>query len=192
MLKIGIYACENTAEIIEALLLILKDSNSSVAIKNNQNYKMDDILRCAYQEIDYILIPLNDKNIHPVTLDILILDNPNNKNIVTYELVDCISEDTILIYNTDNNYLPKLEHPNAIDYGFSQESTVSISSVEYNESACSFMLSVTKSFPCLCGDMCPIGEILITCNSDIKLENRIPAVICGIVCENSKRNVIKI
>ena len=38
---------------------------------------------------------------------------------------------TVLIYKTDNGYLPKIEHQNAIDYGFSSNSSVNVSSIEY-------------------------------------------------------------
>lgn len=193
MTTIGIFACTNTSEIIEALLLLLKNDRNTVALKSYYDESEADFEFYNYSEADYVLIPFSRNHIYPVTLDILILDNPDNKRIVTYDLIKCIDENTILIYNTDNGYLPKLEHPNAIDYGFSQTSTVSISSIEYlGSSSYSFIISVQENFKCLNGGIYPVGEILINCSSDIKIENRIPAVICGLVCDARERNEIKI
>jgi len=193
LVKIGILACENTAQITEALILILKTSNNTITIKNNYNSEDDDLLSFIYSDTDYLIIPINHKKAPKFTLDILILDNPNNKRIITYDLVNCVRENTILIYNTDNGYLPKLEHPNAIDYGFSASSTVGISSIEYSDyNTCSFIVSVQKPLNCLCGEIFPIGELLTISNSDIKIENRIPAVICSLICTRNYKNPIRI
>lgn len=193
MVKIGILACQNTSEITDALILILKNSDKSVAIKSSLSEYINTAGFYDYSEIDYLLITIEPGHICPCTLDILILDNPVNKRIVTRDLIQCIDDDTILIYNTDNGYLPKIEHPNAIDYGFSPKSTVSVSSVKYDSGmSCSFIVSVQDNFRCLSGKSYPIGEILISCNSDIKLENRLPAVICGLVLGSTERNEIKI
>ncbi len=193
MVKIGILACCNTAEITEALILTLKTADNTVALKNNYNTENDEFLSYIFSDTDYLIIPINHEKTPQFTLDILILDNPNNKRIITYDLVNCVTDDTILIYNTDNGYLPKLEHPNAIDYGFSPMSTVGISSVEYSDcNTCSFIVSVQKPINCLCGKIFPIGELLTISNSDIKIENRIPAVICSLICTNNYKNPIKI
>ena len=193
MVKIGILACCNTAEITEALILILKTDNNTIALKNNYSTENDDFLSYIYSETHFLIIPINQEKTPQFTLDILILDNPNNQRIITYDLVNCVTENTILIYNTDNGYLPKLEHPNAIDYGFSPTSTVGISSVEYlSSNTCSFIVSVQKPLNCLCGKIFPIGELLTISNSDIKIENRIPAVICSLICTHNYKNPIKI
>lgn len=186
MIKIGVYAFENTQEIIDALLLLLKSSNNSVIIKN---YPLENTeISC-----DFILIPFKNNEACPIPVDILILDNPNNLNLLNNSFINYFSENTILIYNTDNGFLPKIEHPKAIDYGFSQNSSVTISSIKYNNNLpISFILSVQKSFTNIFGNSYPIGETIIFTNSDFKIENSIPAVICNMICTNKKISKLKI
>ena len=192
MLTIGILAPNNSAEISNALQILFKHNRELFAVKKNSRTILDDIDLFEKSGIKYTIITFDKKKIYPVLLDVLILDNENNKKIVDYELVKCVGEKTILIYNTDNGYLPHIEHPNAIDYGFCSASSVSVSSINYNENNISLIISVQRSFCGLFYNTCQIGEFLIESCFITKISNLLPAVICGLVCDVINYAVVKI
>ncbi len=192
MLKIGVLAEKNSSKIVDSLTVILKSNNNLIAIKNNSNRILKDVDFFEKNGIEYSIIIFNSSKIYPVSLDILILDNEDNKRIVSYELIKCIGENTILIYNTDNGYLPHIEHPNAIDYGFCSDSTVSISSVDYSDNKISLIVSIQKPFQGIYEDYFDICEFLIETKYITKISNLIPAVICGLVIGAINYTVLKI
>lgn len=182
MICIGILAAQNSQEIANALVTVMKSKHQLTAVKYNNPNIENEIKLFEYSGIDYALILFDRYEIYPVNLDILILDNPENKRIVSYDLLKCIKEHTIVIYNTDNGYLPYLDHPNAIDYGLNSSSAVSVSSVNYFfDSHISFIVSVQRELSGLFSTL-PIGEVRIDSDSSISISNQIPAVICALVC----------
>ena len=182
MTKIGILAPNNSTQIVNALVMIFKSDRKVVAVKKN-NPKTDYELNFLDKSgIKYALIIFNEKKIYPVELDVLILDNEQNSKLVSYDLVECMSEKTILIYNTDNGFLPHINHPNAIDYGYNPTSSVTISSVNHRENSISFIVSIQREICGMFDNILPIGEILINSKYKAELCNLLSAVICSLVC----------
>lgn len=189
MVKIGIYARKNTPEITEALILLLKNSNSRIALKTN-------FTRCEYSNgqddgIDYLIVSLDSAKKCP-PLDIIIFDCPGSCAVRLCKILSgANNSNAILIYNSDRGTIPEFQSFNCVDYGFSKGSAVSVSSVgnEYGNEK-TFTVSVQEGFKCLSGATYPISEVMVDCCSDIKLENRLPAVICGLIIGNSEKNQI--
>lgn len=182
MIKIGIVAPENYEEITNTLLDIFKTNHIIAAVKKNTRDIDNKLLFLEKCGIEFAIIIFETGLIYPVTLDILILDNAKNKSIITYSLIECISEKTVLIYNTDNGYLPKIEHQNAIDYGFSSNSSVNVSSIEYHKNSKSFILYIARPVLNIFGDEISIGEIPIMHINNKDIISQLPAVICALIC----------
>lgn len=181
MIKIGILAPNNYEEITKTFLDIFKANHIIAAIKNNSKDIKNKIAFLEKNKIEYVLIIFEKHLIYPIELDILILDNAPNTRLVTYSLIECISEKTILIYNTDNGYLPKLDHPNAIDYGFSQNSSVTVSSINYFPDAKSFILYIQHTiYNPFCKDI-SISEFPITSINNYEISSQLPAVITALL-----------
>lgn len=182
MTKIGILAPNNSTQIVNALVMIFKSDKTLVAVKKNNARIEHELNFLDRNGIKYTLIVFNTKKIYPVGLDVLILDNEQNTRLVSYDLIECMSERTILIYNTDNGFLPHINHPNAIDYGYSSTSSVTISSVNYTENSISFIVSIQREIYGLYDNILPIGEILISSGYKAELCNLLCAVICSLIC----------
>lgn len=182
MIKIGILAPENHEEITKALLDLFKKNHIVTAVKQNSKNIKKQLDFLEKNSIEYAIIIFDNSLIYPITLDILIIDNAPNRRIITYSLIECISEKTILIYNTDNGYLPKIEHENAIDYGFSSNSSVTVSSIEYLADYKSFILYIQHQFSNLYGEEITIGEIPIIHINNQDISNQLPAVITALIC----------
>lgn len=183
MIKIGILAPHNDIKIQKALLHIFKDNHIIAAVKKDNINIEKELSFLERSGVLYTIIIFNEKEIFPTDIDILILDNAQNEKIVSYPLISCINKDTVLIYNTDNGYLPKLTHPNAIDYGFSKNSTVTISSVKYSKNLdFSFILCFQDFLHDIFLNPLPIGEFLVNGIPEIDLISQIPAIICAILC----------
>ena len=191
MVKIGIYARKNTPEITEALILLLKNSDSRIALKTNFNSNTLDNI--TDDGVDYMIVSLDSVR-HCPPLDIIIFDCPSIFAVRLCKILNGTNNsDTVLIYNSDRGVIPEFQKYNCVDYGFSKGSAVSISSVgnEYGNIK-TFTVSVQEGIKRLCGTTYPISEVTVDCCSDIKLENRLPAVICGLIIGNSEKNQIKI
>ena len=181
MIKIGILAPENCKEIAKTLLDIFKINHIVVAIcKNSKNIRKK-MSFFEKNKIEYTLITFDKHLIYPVDLDVLILDNAPNTKLVTYSLIECVSDKTILIYNTDNGYLPKLEHQNAIDYGFSSSSSVTVSSIDYSNEKKSFVLYIQQPLHNPFGDDIFISEIPISPINNQEISSQLPAVITALL-----------
>ncbi len=195
MIKIGILAPDNHKEITQTLLDIFKKSHIVSAVKKNTK---DIKKRLSFLEksgIEYAIIVFDHKLIYPLTLDILIIDNAPNKSLITYSLVECVSEKTILIYNTDNGHLPKLEHDNAIDYGFSPDSSVTVSSIEYFLDYKAFILYIQRPLFNIFSEEINIGEIPVIHINNYDILSQLPAVITALICQipiYNKTHTIKI
>lgn len=181
MIKIGILAPENCKEITKTFLDIFKLNHIVVAICENSKEIKNKISFFEKNRIEYALITFDRHLIYPVDLDILILDNAPNTTLVTYSLIECVSNKTILIYNTDNGYLPKLDHQNAIDYGFSTTSSVTVSSIDYSNEKKSFVLYVQQPLHNPFGENIFISEIPITPINNLEISNQLPAVITALL-----------
>lgn len=181
MIKIGILAPENHEEITNTLLDIFKINHIIAAVKTNSKNIKKQLNFLEKSGIEYAIIIFNNKLIYPVTLDILIIDNAPNRRIITYSLIECVSEKTTLIYNTDNGYLPKLDHENAIDYGFSTDSSVTVSSIEYFQDSKSFILYIQRPLSNLFNEIIAIGEIPIIHINNNEISNQLPAVITALI-----------
>lgn len=182
MIKIGILAPENHEEITKALLDIFKKNHIIAAVKKNSKNIKRQLDFLERNSIEYAIIIFDKPLIYPITLDILIIDNAPNQRIITYSLIECVSNKTILVYNTDNGYLPKIEHENAIDYGFSSDSSVTVSSIEYLSDYKSFILYIQRPFSNLYDEEITIGEIPIIHINNQDISNHLPAVITALIC----------
>lgn len=182
MITIGILAPENHEEITKVLLDIFKKNHIIAAVKKNSKNLKRQLDFLERNSIEYAITIFDKPLIYPITLDILIIDNAPNQRIITYSLIECISDKTILIYNTDNGYLPKIEHKNAIDYGYSSDSSVTVSSIEYLADYKSFILYIQHPFSTLYGEEITIGEIPIIHINNQDISNQLPAVITALVC----------
>ncbi len=181
MIKIGILAPDNCEEISKTFLDIFKANHIIAAIKKNSRDIKSKVSFLESNGIEYTLIIFERNLIYPIDLDVLILDNAPNTRLVTYSLIECIGEKTILIYNTDNGYLPKLEHPNAIDYGFSQDSSVTVSSINYFSDTKSFTLYIQNNiYNPFYGDIA-ISEFPITPINNYEISSQLPAVITALL-----------
>ena len=191
MVKIGIYARKNTPEITEALILLLKKSDNRVALKTD--FAGCSFESTSYDNIDYLIIPLESVKRCPTALDIIIFDCPNIFAVKLCKILSNMNSNAILIYNSDRGSIPEFQKYNCVDYGFSKDCVVSISSVgsEYGSEK-TFTVSVQEGFKRLSGTTYPICDVMVDCCSDIKLENRIPAVICGLIIGDTEKNQIKI
>ncbi len=190
MIKIGILAPKNCKEISKTLLDIFRQNHIVVAICENTKEIKNKISFFEKNRIEYALITFDRHSIHPIDLDILILDNAHNTTLVTYSLIECVSDKTILIYNTDNGYLPKLEHQNAIDYGFSTTSSVTVSSIDYSNEEKSFILYVQQPLHNPFGKDILISEIPITPINNQEISNQLPAVITALLFDIPIYNTI--
>ena len=193
MIKIGILAQKNGEEIAQELYLRLTISDSKAVIVHDCQSVISESEYLNDNGVDYMIIIFNYKEIFPVFLDILVLDNSENENIVSYRLVDCIRENTYLIYNTDYGYLPMIEHPKAIDYGLYPNSTVSFSSIEYNFDSVSVLLSVQRPIKSIFGNEIEIGEYRFNSINKIFASNFIAVSVCSILLdEHSIKNSINV
>ncbi len=192
MIIIGILAPDNSSEIEKALKNIIHSKGYISAVNENSIQTKKKLALYERSGIDYSIIIFNAKKIYPVNLDILILDNAKNQKIVTLDLIKCITERTMLIYNTDNGYLPALSHPNAIDYGFDPNSAVTISSVGYNDTSTDILLYISRPLFGIFSNNIYIGELLINSEQHTDIPNLIPAIICGLVCDIIYEHTVKI
>ena len=192
MLKIGVLSPKNSTEIVEALISLIKSKNLLVAVKKNNPRIFSELSFFSECGIDFSIIVFEKSAVYPIDLDILILDNEYREQIVSYDLIRCIGEKTFLIYNTDNDTLPLIEHPNAIDYGYSAKSSVTISSIDYTDNEISFIISVQREFSGIYNNRLEIGEFLIKSKFIANVTNILPAVICCIVSDIIKYAVVKI
>ncbi len=181
MIKIGILAPKNCREISKTLLDIFKLNHIVVAICENSKEIKNKVSFFEKNRIDYAIITFERHSIYPIDLDVLILDNADNTTLVTYNLVECVNDKTILVYNTDNGYLPKLEHQNAIDYGFSTTSSVTVSSIDYSNEEKSFVLYVQQPLHNPFGKDFLISEIPITPINNQEISSQLPAVITALL-----------
>lgn len=195
MIKIGILAPQNHKEITNTLLDIFKINHIIAAVKKNSRDIKKNIAFLEKNGIEYAIIVFEKSLIYPINLDILIIDNMPNKSLITYSLIECVGEKTILIYNTDNGYLPKLEHKNAIDYGFSSNSSVSVSSIEYLPNTKSFILSVQRPLNNIYDEEITICELPIININNYDISSQLPAVIASLICNipicNKFKTIIK-
>ena len=182
MIKIGILAPENHEEIAESLLDIFKINHIIAAVKTNSKNIKKQLNFLEKSGIEYSIIIFEKQLIYPIDLDILILDNAPNQRIITYSLVECVNNRTTLIYNTDNGYLPKLDHENAIDYGFSSNSSVTVSSIEYFKDSKSFILCIQRPLLNIFDEAIAIGEIPILHINNLEIYSQIPAAITALIC----------
>ena len=181
MIKIGILAPKNHKEIAQSLLDIFKFNHLIAAVNTNSKSTKKQLNFLEKSGIEYAIVVFENQLIYPVDLDILILDNAPNRRIITYSLIECINKKTTLIYNTDNGYLPKLEHENAIDYGFSSNSSVTVSSIEYSPDFKSFILYIQRPISNLFKETITIGEIPIIHINNQEVSNQLPAVITALI-----------
>ena len=158
MIKIGILAPKNHKEIVQSLLDIFKTNHIIAAVKTNSKNTKKQLDFLEKSGIEYAIVVFENQLIYPVDLDILILDNLPNQKIISYSLIECVNDNTTLIYNTDNGYLPKLEHENAIDYGFSQNSSITVSSIEYYKDLKSFILYIQRPVLNIFNEDIPIAD----------------------------------
>lgn len=182
MIKIGILAPQNNKEITKTLLDIFKMNRIIAAVKSNSKDIKKELNFLEKNGIEYAIIIFDNQLIYPVALDILIVDNAPNRHIITYSLVECVSEKTILIYNTDNGYLPKLEHKNAIDFGLSSDSGITVSSTEFLSETTAFILYIQRPLTTIFQEDIPIGEIPIIHINNQDISNQLPAVILALIC----------
>lgn len=181
MIKIGILAPDNYEEITKTFLDIFKANHIIAAVKNNSKDIKKKMAFLEKNMIEFALIIFDQHLIYPIDLDILILDNAPNTSLVTYSLIECVSDKTILIYNTDNGYLPKLDHPNAIDYGLSQNSSVTVSSIKYCFDTKSFILYIQHQLYNPFNEDIGISELSITPINNQEISNQLPAVITALL-----------
>ncbi len=192
MITIGILAPDNSVQIKTALKNIIHSAGYVSAVNDNSIQTKKKLALFERSGIDYCIIVFDVRNIYPVCLDILILDNAKNQKIVTLDLIKCITEKTILIYNTDNGYLPALTHPNAIDYGFDRNSAVTVSSISYNDTSIDILLYISRPFCGIFSNNIYIGELLVSSEQQSDIQNLIPAIICGLVCDIIYEHTVKI
>lgn len=192
MITIGILAPKNHLQISKLLSDTLSLNKSLQAIISNNQKTQNKLDFFKKSGIEYSIVIFKATKIYPVKLDILILDNAENKKIVTPELIKCINNNTILIYNTDNGYLPNLEHPQAIDYGISPDSSVSVSSVNYHEQTTEFLIYIKREICGIFKNTIKIGELKINTKNDTQIDNLLPAVICALLCDVVNKSVFNI
>lgn len=183
MVVIGISAAKNSLQIAKALLLIIKSNKKVAAVKHCSALSAKEVKIFSMHGIDYFLIIFDSEKIYPVNLDILILDNPDNLFFLDINLFKCIGNQTVLIYNTDNDFLPHIEHPNAIDYGLCTNSSISISSVSYlPNSHISLCVCIQKKFSNPIYRCIDIGEIHVDSKFKFDISNQLAAIICAFIC----------
>ena len=195
MITIGILAPENHKEITKTFLDIFKTNHIIPAVKKNTKEIKKQLAFLEKNGIEYAIVIFNEQLIYPVNLDILILDNAPNRHIITYSLVECVTSKTILVYNTDNGYLPKLDHEKAIDYGFCCNSGVTVSSIEYYKDSKSFILYIQRPIPNIFGENISIGEITVKRINNLDIISQLPAVISMLVLNipvHKKSSLIKL
>lgn len=193
MVVIGISAAKNSLQIANTLLLIIKSNKKVAAVKHYSRLTSRDAELFSLHGIDYFLIIFDTEKIYPVNLDILILDNPDNLFFLDINIIKCIGNKTVLIYNTDNDFLPRIEHPNAIDYGLCAKSSVSISSVSYlPNSHISLCVCIQKKFSNPIYRCIDIGEIHVDSKFKFDISNQLAAIICAFICGLTNYTDIKI
>lgn len=126
--------------------------------------------------IDYLIMTLKKEKIVPLYLDILILSSCSD---ITCELIKCVSANTRLIYNSDNESASVFTHPNAISYGMSYFADATVSSIDGS----SFIYCLQKPVRTLPGEILCEGEKKINLpQKGIGINEMIAAVTCTELC----------
>ena len=124
------------------------------------------------------IIPMNKDSIIPVVLDILILDNCD---LISYELIECISPETRLIYNGDKSHF-RFEHQNAISYGMAYNADVTVSSIDDKCDGISFVLCLQRPVLSLNGNWLYEGEFQVQSDNTC-INELLPAITCTMLCD---------
>lgn len=193
MTVIGILAPENVRKIEATLRKMFSQNHKRVATVNGMSTTEDELYSLKRIGTDYCIILFNKGRICPHYVDILIIDNSKNENIISYDLIKCISPSTRLIYNIDNQFLPLIEHPNAIDYGLSRSATVTVSSIDPQRDGASFVYCIQRPFRTLFDTRLEEGELLVNLSFEKQdVSNLLPAVTCGLLCGLLTNDKVKI
>lgn len=193
MIVIGVLAPGNSFKIVNHLKRFFKRNNKRVAVIKGVNTHESELLGLMNIGTDYCIIIFNTVHICPHYVDILILDNMKNEKIVSYDLIKCISPNTRLVYNIDNDYLPFIEHPYAIDYGLRRNATVTISSIDDKIDGMNFFFCLQKPISTLFNTQHDEGEVFVSAGfekSDVS--NILPTITCGILCGLLEEDTVKL
>ena len=140
--------------------------------------------------VDCLILTLNKDNIHPLYLDVLILEDCSK---ITRGLVKCVSPETKLIYNADSKELPAFCHPNAISYGMSYNAEATVSSVDDKSDGTSFVFCLQRAVTSIGGNLLYAGEIPVTISGEkAGTDMALAAVACGMLCDVPVLETVKI
>lgn len=193
MTVIGILAPGNVRKIEASLKKLFSKSHKRVATVSGVRTTEDELYALRRIGTDYCIILFSKEHICPHYVDILIMDNAHNENLISYDLIKCISPSTRLIYNIDNQFLPFIEHPNAIDYGLSRSATVTVSSIDAQSDGTSFVYCIQRPFRTLFDTPMEEGELRVLLpfeKSDVS--NLLPTITCGLLCGLLTNDRVKI
>ena len=188
---IGILAPTSSHKIETALKKMFAKNHKRVATVRGIRTMDDELYSLKSIGTDYCIILFQKGRIYPHYVDILIVDNSGNDQIITYDLIKCISPSTRLIYNTDHQFMPLIEHPNAIDYGLSRNATVTVSSIDPESDGTSFVYCIQRPIRTLFDERMEEGEVLVSSDKG-DVSNLLPTVTCGLLCGIFTENAVKI
>ena len=129
----------------------------------------DTLYALEMSSVDFCVIDLEKNSCY---VDILILDT-DNKTLISKALRS-ISPDTRLVYNFD--CFPQIVHPYAVSYGFSENATATVSSVD--ETA---MILYLHPIIRLDNSISDEGEYRVQC-CETNVSDILCAVACGMLC----------
>ncbi len=191
MTVIGILAPASSHQIETALKKMFAKNHKRVATVRGLRTMDDELFALRRIGTDYCIILFQKERIYPHYVDILIVDNSGNDRIISYDLIKCISPSTRLIYNTDHQAMPVIQHPNAIDYGLSRDATVTVSSIDPKSEGTSFVYCIQRPIRTLFDEPMDQGEVLVSSDKG-DVTNLLPTVTCGLLCGIFTDNTVKL
>lgn len=178
---IGILAPTCAQKIEAALKKMFAKNHKRVATIHGLCTMDDELYALKSIGIDYCIIRLDRSRMLSHFIDILIIDHAGREQVITYDLIKCISPGTRLVYNSDHRFMPQILHPNAIDYGLSRNATVTVSSIDPEGDGTSFVYCIQRPIRTLFDALMEESEVLVRAEKG-DVTNLLPTVTCGFLC----------
>lgn len=187
---IGILAPNGGEKIAAALKRIFAACKKRVACVRGVHGLADELASLESLGTEYCILSLKPGRT-PQFVDILILDSAMGRAGVLYAALKCISPATRLLYNADRRSMPRIEHPNAVDYGLSRGAAVTVSSMDAGGDGDSVVFCMQRPIRTISDAPAEAGEVRLEgCGRD--MSGLLAAVSCGFLCGIFTENHMKI
>lgn len=190
MTVIGIISAEDTKKIEKILRKLFLSRGIRAVTVDGGRITEEQLSGLSNAGVKCCIVTLNQSDIHPFYLDILILAD---SRVISFNLIKCISSTTRVIYNADGRKLPFFDHPNAISYGMSYDAEATISSVDDKCEDISFVFCLQRPLTSLSGKLLYAGETSVVLSGmKAGVSEALAAVTCGLLCDLPLFQTVKI